>query len=57
MPGEGSMLHAINTIRANRALRRSKRRKFRNETLCPKFQNSSKREINSFKKRMFLKKI
>ena len=50
MGGEGSMLHAINTIRANRALRGSKRRKFRNKMLRLKFQNSSKRNINSYKK-------
>ncbi len=33
MGGEGSMLHMINTIKANRALRRSKRRKFKNSNM------------------------
>lgn len=31
MAGEGSMLHTINTLKNNRNLRRSKRRKFRNQ--------------------------
>ncbi len=31
MAGEGSMLHMINTLKNNRNLRRSKRRKFRNQ--------------------------
>ncbi len=31
MGGEGSMLHMINTLKNNRNLRRSKRRKFRND--------------------------
>lgn len=50
MSGAGSMLNMVNTLRNNRNLRRSKQRKFRNETPNPKFQNSSKREIKSFKK-------
>lgn len=50
MAGEGFMLHTINTLKANRALRRSKRRKFRNETLKSTSRNSEKIEINRFKK-------
>lgn len=50
MSGAGSMLNMQNTLKSNKDLRRSKRRKFRNETLISTSQNSAKREINRFKK-------